>query len=130
MHQGPRRVGTGQPEFGGDLVVLHLEDELVVDHFAHRRAEGEQRTLESSVDLGSALKQNPSLQVFVACGYHDLATPPEGIEHSIRHMDLPQELRGNFHFGYYDGGHMMYTALPSLKRLSEDLTGFLKKSLN
>jgi carboxypeptidase C (cathepsin A) len=80
--------------------------------------------------LGSALKQNPSLHVFVACGYHDLATPPEGIEHSIRHMDLPQELRGNFHFGYYDGGHMMYTAIPSLKRLSEDLTSFLKKSLH
>jgi carboxypeptidase C (cathepsin A) len=80
--------------------------------------------------LASAIKENPALHVFVACGYHDLATPAEGIEHSIRHLDLPQELRGNFQFGYYDGGHMMYTALPSLKQLSTDISGFLKKAAN
>ena len=79
--------------------------------------------------LGSAMKQNPALHVFVACGYHDLATPPEGIEHTIRHMDLPQDLRGNFHYGYYDGGHMMYTAVPSLRQLSADVGNFLKETL-
>ena len=43
-------------------------------------------------------------------------------------LHLPQELRGNFHWGFYDGGHMMYTALPSLKKLSADVSAFLKQS--
>lgn len=79
-------------------------------------------------NLSSAITDNPALHVFIACGYHDLATPPEGIEHSVRHMDLPQDLRGNFHWGFYDGGHMMYTNLPSLKRLSADVGAFLKQA--
>ena len=78
--------------------------------------------------LAGAMTENPSLQVFIACGYHDLATPPEGIEYSIRHMDLPQEVRGHFHYGYYDGGHMMYTVLPSLQKLSADVSGFIKQA--
>jgi carboxypeptidase C (cathepsin A) len=80
-------------------------------------------------ELAGAITGNPSLHVFIACGYHDLATPAEGIEHSVRHIDLPQELRGNFHWGYYDGGHMMYTALPSLRKLSADVSGFLKQAV-
>jgi len=78
--------------------------------------------------LAGAITGNPSLHVFIACGYHDLATPAEGIEHSVRHMDLPQDLRSNFHWGFYDGGHMMYTVLPSLKKLSADVSAFLKQS--
>ena len=80
-------------------------------------------------ELASAITDNPALQVFIACGYHDLATPPEGIEHSVRHMDLPQELRANFHWGYYEGGHMMYTVLPSLHKLSADVTAFLQQAV-
>lgn len=76
--------------------------------------------------LASALNSNTALQLFVACGYHDLATPAEGIEYSVRHLNLPPEIRSHIHFGYYDGGHMMYTVLPSLQKLSADLTGFIK----
>lgn len=79
--------------------------------------------------LESALTDNPALHVFIACGYHDLATPAEGIEGSVRRIDLPQELRGNFHWGFYDGGHMMYTNAPSLKRLSADVGAFMKDAL-
>jgi carboxypeptidase C (cathepsin A) len=78
--------------------------------------------------LAGAIAENPALHVFVACGYHDLATPAEGIEYSIRHLDLPQELRSNIHFGYYDGGHMMYTVLPSLQKLTADVSGFIKQA--
>jgi carboxypeptidase C (cathepsin A) len=78
-------------------------------------------------ELGRAIADNPSLHVFIACGYHDLATPAEGIESSVRHIDLPDKLRGNFHWGYYDGGHMMYTSLPSLRKLNADITAFMKQ---
>lgn len=78
-------------------------------------------------ELAGALADNPALHVFIACGYHDLATPAEGIEHSVRHMDLPQDLRANFHWGFYDGGHMMYTTLPSLQKLSANVSEFLKQ---
>lgn len=80
-------------------------------------------------ELSSAIKDNPALHIFIACGYHDLATPPEGIEHSVRHLDLPQDLRSQFHWGFYDGGHMMYTIIPSLKKLSADITGFMKQAV-
>jgi carboxypeptidase C (cathepsin A) len=79
-------------------------------------------------ELVRAITDNPALHVFIACGYHDLATPAEGIEHSVRHMDLPPDLRGNIHWGYYDGGHMMYTLLPSLKKLSADVSAFLRQA--
>ncbi len=80
-------------------------------------------------ELSGAITDNPSLQVFIACGYHDLATPPGGIEYSVSHLDLPRELRANFHWGYYDGGHMMYTILPSLQRLSADVSAFLQQAV-
>lgn len=82
-----------------------------------------------SGELAGALSMNPALKVFIACGWHDLATPAEGIEYSVRHMDLPEELRGNFQWSYYDGGHMMYTNLPSLEKLGADVREFVRKSV-
>ena len=77
--------------------------------------------------LGGAMKQNPALRVFIGCGYHDLATPPEGIAYSVRHLDLPAETHRNFTWGYYDGGHMMYTNLESLAKISADISAFLNQ---
>jgi carboxypeptidase C (cathepsin A) len=73
------------------------------------------------------MKQNPALRVFIGCGYHDLATPPEGIAYSVRHLDLPAETNRNFTWGYYDGGHMMYTNLESLAKISADISAFLSQ---
>jgi carboxypeptidase C (cathepsin A) len=83
--------------------------------------------LEVATPLTKALTGNPSLRVFLACGYQDLATPAENMDYSVRHMDLPPALRGNIQWGHYDGGHMMYTNLPSLEKLSADVTAFIKK---
>jgi carboxypeptidase C (cathepsin A) len=45
------------------------------------------------LDVGSqvteAFQTNPNLRIFIACGWHDLATPPEGIRHSINSLWLP-----------------------------------------
>jgi carboxypeptidase C (cathepsin A) len=83
--------------------------------------------LEVASNLGSAMNSNPALRVFIACGYHDLATPGEAIDYSVRHMDLTPEQRANFKWAHYDGGHMMYTNLPSLDKLSADLAAWIKQ---
>jgi carboxypeptidase C (cathepsin A) len=82
--------------------------------------------LEVAGSLTSAMNANPALRVFVACGYHDMATPGEAIDYSVRHMDLTPAQRANFIWQYYDGGHMMYTNLPSLEKLGSDVSAFVK----
>ncbi len=83
--------------------------------------------LEVASTLGRAMNMNASLKVFIACGYHDLATPGEAIDYTVRHMDLTPAQRANFKWAHYDGGHMMYTSLPSLEKLSADVAAFIKQ---
>ncbi len=75
--------------------------------------------------LEAAMQQNRYLRVLVNCGYHDLATPFGGMEHSLSQMDLPEALRSNIDVTYYPGGHMMYTVPASLEALARDLKGFV-----
>lgn len=83
--------------------------------------------LEVASNLASAMNTNPALKVFIAVGHHDLATPGEAIDYTVRHMDLTPEQRANFKWAHYDGGHMMYTVLPSLEKLSADVAAFIKQ---
>jgi carboxypeptidase C (cathepsin A) len=83
--------------------------------------------LEVAGSLTSAMNTNPALKVFIACGYHDLATPGEAIDYTVRHMDLTPAQRKNFTWTHYDGGHMMYTSLPSLETLSADVAAFIRQ---
>ena len=54
------------------------------------------------------MTQNPSLQVFVASGLFDLATPYLATEYTIEHMQLNPALQKNVVSKFYPGGHMMY----------------------
>lgn len=81
--------------------------------------------LDVSETLRSAMTQNPSLQVFVANGYYDLATPYFATEHTFSHMALDPTLKGNVSMGYYEAGHMMYIHEPSMKKLHDDLKAFI-----
>jgi carboxypeptidase C (cathepsin A) len=77
--------------------------------------------------LATALRDNPHLRVLVMAGYTDLATPPEGVAYSIRHLlDLPAGARNNFTTTTYDGGHMFYLNPPDLQKTRRDLVEFLK----
>jgi carboxypeptidase C (cathepsin A) len=78
--------------------------------------------------IGEALQTNGHLRFFVACGYHDLATPSLAIRYTIDHLPMDPIFRKNFELGFYDGGHMMYTNLPSMKKLHEDLARFVRES--
>lgn len=86
---------------------------------------GQQSMPYVAADLASAIRKNPHLQVFSANGYFDLATPFFITEYDIDHMQLPPELRGNIHFGYYPSGHMIYLNTVALHQLSGDLGNFI-----
>ena len=75
--------------------------------------------------LVSALRRNPRLKVLVQCGFYDLATPPDGILHSLSQLDLPDSLRANLSVEFYEGGHMFYLNRAASAKLRTDLLKFL-----
>ncbi len=79
--------------------------------------------------LRKAVTQNPHLQIFVANGYYDLATPYFATRYTFNHLGLDASLRANIRMGYYEAGHMMYLHQPSLVKLKEDLAAFIEASL-
>ena len=76
--------------------------------------------------IGTAMRQNSGLQVFVAAGYYDFATPFFGAEYSLNRAGVVSE---RLHFAYYEAGHMMYVHHPSLAKLMADVRTFLVEAL-
>ena len=75
-----------------------------------------------------AISMNPAMQVFVANGYYDLATPFLATEYTFDHMNLESELRDNIVMAYYEAGHMMYVHQESLAQMKKDLDAFFKSA--
>jgi carboxypeptidase C (cathepsin A) len=73
------------------------------------------------------MRDNPHLRVLVMAGYTDLATPPEGVALSLRHLlDMPAAARANIQTTRYDGGHMFYLNPPDLAKARTDLVQFIQ----
>jgi carboxypeptidase C (cathepsin A) len=83
----------------------------------------------TSVGLKQAMQKNPYMKIFVGCGYYDMATPYFAAEYSFANMSLDPTLRKNVSFYYYEAGHMMYIEKNSLKKLHDDASGFVQRSL-
>jgi carboxypeptidase C (cathepsin A) len=90
----------------------------------------ENQYLNVAETLRAAMNQNPSLKVFIANGYYDLATPYFATLYTFDHIGLEPELRENVSMGFYESGHMMYIHLPSLVRMKKDLATFLESAVN
>jgi carboxypeptidase C (cathepsin A) len=75
--------------------------------------------------LATAMRANPHLRVQVGCGYYDCATPYAAAEHMFAQLPVPDELRGNVEFRYYDSGHMTYVHEPTRLAQSADLAAFV-----
>jgi len=69
------------------------------------------------------------MKLLVLCGYYDVATPFNGIEHTVSHMSLEPAIRKNVSFTYYEAGHMMYIEKNSLRKLKDDVSIFIKNAL-
>ncbi|MCC5823296.1 MAG: hypothetical protein LAT64_08330 [Phycisphaerales bacterium] len=80
-------------------------------------------------DLRNTMQQLPFMRVFVASGFHDLATPYYATEYTMNHLMIRPNLRDNIEIHEYEAGHMMYTHRPSLEKLKRDLDGFYERTL-
>lgn len=80
--------------------------------------------------LRDVMSKNTMLDVFVASGYYDLATPYFATEYTFSHLGLDPSLRDHVTLETYDGGHMMYLYHPTLIKLKSDLTQFIKQRLD
>jgi carboxypeptidase C (cathepsin A) len=80
---------------------------------------------DTSERLRAALAQNPFMQVFVAMGVYDLATPYYATQYTLAHMNLAPEQRSNLHLATYDAGHMLYLDITQLARLKADVRAFV-----
>lgn len=87
------------------------------------------RYLNVAPSLRQAMTQNPSLRVFVANGYYDLATPYFATRYTFNHLDIGGYLRDRVQMGYYDAGHMMYIEKKSLHKLRKDLAEFFQEGV-
>lgn len=76
--------------------------------------------------LANAMRDNPHLRVHVMGGLTDLATPPEGMAHTLRHLpNLSEQSRKNITTTLFDAGHMFYFNPPDLAKTRTDLLKFL-----
>ncbi|HTQ09588.1 MAG TPA: hypothetical protein VMI31_05910, partial [Fimbriimonadaceae bacterium] len=82
-----------------------------------------------SESLRKAFARNPHMKLFIASGYFDLATPYFATKHTVAHMGLDAEVRGNISTGEYEAGHMMYIHTESLRKLKSEVTAFIRGAL-
>ncbi|MBD3415289.1 MAG: peptidase S10 [Candidatus Aminicenantes bacterium] len=74
--------------------------------------------------LRQEMSHNSSLQVFIANGYYDFATPYFATEFAVSHLGLNSEFKDRIFMKYYKAGHMMYIRKASHQKLKQDLKEF------
>ena len=77
-------------------------------------------------DLRRAMAINPTLRVFLASGYYDLATPYFAADYTIDHLGWEPTYEERVTTAYYEAGHMMYIRKADLLQLKADLAAFLR----
>jgi len=76
--------------------------------------------------LASTMNQNPYMRILVLGGRCDLVCPIDTVHYALDHMALDAAYRTNITYAEFDAGHMMYINLPDLKKMQQDLEGFVK----
>jgi carboxypeptidase C (cathepsin A) len=74
------------------------------------------------------MTRNPHLQVLMAAGVFDLATPFFDALFTRDHLGLPQELRGNVRIELYQSGHMIYIRKADHAKLKRDVTALIQRA--
>ena len=76
--------------------------------------------------LGRLLRENPRLNVLIANGLYDLATPFHAVETTIAGNGIDA---ARIRMTYYEAGHMMYLDEPSLASLMGDIREMIATAL-
>ena len=84
------------------------------------------RYMDETDSLRTAMLRNPFLKVFVACGYYDMATYMGGSEFNFTHLAYDPAITNRVSFGYYEAGHMIYIRPSAHKALKTDIAKFIQ----
>jgi len=114
---------------GGGLVCYFRRFRVLASALA-LKSQAVDQSGEVTVRLRSAMTQQGPLKVPVLCGYYDVATPFNGIEHTVSHMNPEPVIRKNISFAYYEAGHMMYIEKKSREKLHRDVAAFINGAAN
>jgi carboxypeptidase C (cathepsin A) len=84
------------------------------------------RYMDMTEALRSAMTHNPALKVFVAIGYYDMATIMGGAEFNFTHLAYEKQVVDRVSYGYYEAGHMIYIRPSEHKKLKNDIARFIQ----
>jgi carboxypeptidase C (cathepsin A) len=84
------------------------------------------RYMDMTEALRSAMTHNPFLKVFVAIGYYDMATVMGGAEFNFTHLAYEKQVTERVSYGYYEAGHMIYIRPSAHKALKTDVARFIQ----
>ncbi|MEO0973376.1 MAG: serine carboxypeptidase [Pseudomonadota bacterium] len=84
----------------------------------------EPRYVNTAHALSAAMRHNPKMELFVACGYFDLVTPFFDAEYTLGRHGIDAS---RVHYEYYQGGHMMYVHEPARSKLLDDTRRFIQR---
>jgi len=105
------------------------EYQIIADVQPWDYSTAQNKFLDVTEKLRDVMNKNTMLDVFVASGYYDLATPYFATEYTFSHLELDPTFRNHLTMESYEGGHMMYLYQPSLIKLKNDLAQFIKRRL-
>jgi carboxypeptidase C (cathepsin A) len=78
--------------------------------------------------LRQAMTRNAHLQVLMAAGVYDLATPYFDSFFTQNHLGLPKELKGNVRVELYEAGHMMYIRKTDHQKFKKDVVELIRRA--
>jgi carboxypeptidase C (cathepsin A) len=84
---------------------------------------------DTSQALRRAFAKNPFLQVYIAEGLYDAATPYFAVEYTFNHMGLTPDAHKNVTRSRYNAGHMIYIDNDSMTKLTQDVDALFDRSL-
>ncbi len=136
---GPFRGATGDPALA---LIRDPMDSVIQDYLTrelgyntdleykllHRIPMWNHFGSKASDTLTRALETNRGLQALIVCGYYDTVTPMAVVRRAVEDAEISPEQRQGIEFKNYEGGHMMYTNLPTLQKLSRDVRAFIRKA--
>ena len=111
-------------EFGSDLHYEQISER--VNPWSYKDFEG--KPIDVSPRLERAMRANPHLQVHVAYGTYDGATPPAAADEVFAKLRLTDQARSRIEHRTYPAGHMMYVHEPSRLAQSADLAAFVRRA--
>jgi len=82
-------------------------------------------------DLAVTMIKNPQMKVMVLGGYFDLSGCTYfASTYQMKHLPIPDDIRNNISYHFFESGHMIYVNEPDLRILHKDISEFIRMSIN